>query len=75
MSAEFNVGIRRSYLVRNKIFGGIGILWGGSLLFRWLTSGPTGSGSSAYQAGQSGAVFFGTLMFAVGLYYFFRKSE
>ncbi|GHT93444.1 hypothetical protein FACS1894116_05460 [Betaproteobacteria bacterium] len=59
--------------MRNKTFGGIGILWGGAILFRWLTSGTPDGGSSAYQAGQSGAVIFGALMFIVGLYYFFRK--
>ena len=61
--------------MRNKIFGGIGVLWGGALLFRWLTSGNPGGGSSAYQAGQSGAVIFGALMFFVGLYYVFRKPS
>lgn len=59
--------------MRNKIFGGIGILWGGALLFRWLTSGTSSGGSSAYQAGQSVAVIFGALMLVAGLYYFFRK--
>ena len=59
--------------MRNKIFGGIGILWGGALVFRWLTAGTPSGGSSAYQAGQSGAVIFGALMLLVGLYYFFRK--
>ena len=59
--------------MRNKIFGGIDILWGGALLFRWLTSGTSSGGSSAYQAGQSVAVIFGALMLVAGLYYFFRK--
>jgi hypothetical protein len=61
--------------MRNKIFGGIGVLWGGAVLFRGLTSGSTAGGSSAYQAGQSGALIFGALMFAVGTYYVFRKSS
>ena len=61
--------------MRNKIFGGIGILWGGALVFRWLTSGTPGGGSSAHQAGQSGAVVFGALMLLAGLYYFFRKPS
>jgi hypothetical protein len=38
-------------LVRNKIFNGIGILWGGGILFNWLFSGSQASGSSAYQSG------------------------
>jgi LPXTG-motif cell wall-anchored protein len=36
-------------------------------------SGTPAAGSSAYQAGQSGAVIFGALMLVAGLYYFFRK--
>ncbi len=59
--------------MRNRIFGAIGVLWGGAILFRWLTSGNPTGGSSAYQAGQSGAVIFGALMFAVGMYYVLRK--
>ena len=59
--------------MRNRIFGGIGVLWGGALVLRWLTSGTSASGSSAYQAGQSGAVVFGGLMLLTGLYYLLRK--
>ena len=61
--------------MRNKIFGGIGILWGGAVLFRWFTSSTPNGGSSAYQAGQSVAVIFGALMLVAGLYYFFRKPS
>ena len=58
--------------MRNKIFGAIGTIWGGAILFNWLTStGP--SGSAAYQGGSTAAVFFGSVMFCVGLYYFFKK--
>jgi hypothetical protein len=58
--------------MRNKIFGGIGIIWGGAILFHWLTSSPTGS--AAYQGGQTGAAVFGAVMFGAGLYYFFKKQ-
>jgi hypothetical protein len=61
--------------MRDKIFGGIGILWGGAVVFRWLTSGTPDIGSSAYRGGQSGAVVFGVLMLIAGLYYFFRKPS
>ena len=61
--------------MRNKIFGGIGILWGGGLVFRWLFSSSPSTGSSAYQSGQSGAVVFGLIMLLAGLYYFFKKSS
>lgn len=61
--------------MRNKVFGGIGVLWGGALLVRWLmTDSPASVGSSAYQSGQSTAVVFGVLLLVVGLYYFFKKS-
>lgn len=58
--------------MRNKIFGGVGILWGGAILVRWFMSG-TGAGSDAYQAGQSTAVIFGALLLIAGFYYFFKK--
>ncbi len=61
--------------MRNKIFGVIGVLWGGAILFRWLTSGNPSGSSSAYQAGQSGAAIFGALMFGVGMYCILRKPS
>jgi hypothetical protein len=58
--------------MRNRIFGGIGILWGGAILLqRFIADSPQGSG--AYQSGQSAAVVFGAAMLVAGLYYFFRK--
>ena len=53
--------------IRNKIFGGIGIVWGGALLVRWLIADAPVGGSTAYQSGQSGAVLFGTAMLVAGL--------
>ena len=61
--------------MRNKIFGGIGILWGGAIVLRWLVTDTSAAGNAAYQTGQSGAVLFGVLMFAAGLYAFFKKSS
>jgi hypothetical protein len=61
--------------MRDKIFGGIGILWGGAVVFRWLTSGTPDIGSSAYQTGHSGGVALAALMLMLGLYYFFRKPS
>lgn len=60
--------------MRNKIFGGIGIVWGGALLARWLMADAPVAGTAAYQSGQSGAVLFGAAMWVAGLYYFFKKS-
>ncbi len=59
--------------MRNKVFGGIGALWGGAILANWALGGTSGGGSAAYQSGQSGAVVFGAIMFAVGVYYLIKK--
>lgn len=61
--------------MRDKIFGGIGILWGGAIVGRWLLVGIEAKGSSAYQAGQGGAVIFGLGLLLAGLYYFFKKPK
>ena len=60
--------------MRNKIFGGIGILWGGAIVLRWLVT-DTAAGNAAYQTGQSGAVLFGLLLLGVGLYTYFKKAS
>lgn len=61
--------------MRHKIFAGIGILWGGSIVVRWLLVDKPASANSAFQAGQNGAVIFGALMLVVGLYYYFKKPN
>jgi hypothetical protein len=54
--------------MRNIIFGGIGVLWGGGiLLYSFLGSAPRAQG--AYGAGQSAATLFGLLLFIAGLFY------
>jgi len=59
--------------MRNKIMGGIGVIWGGAVLLRaLLLGGPSGSG--AYQVGQTGALVFGVLLLVAGLYYFFKAA-
>jgi hypothetical protein len=60
--------------MRNRIFGGIGVLWGGAILIRsFLQRGPSGSG--AYAAGQTTALIFGALLFLVGLYYLIKGGR
>jgi len=61
--------------MRNKIFGAIGIIWGGAILLNWLMSNASTTGSAAYQGGHSAAVVFGAVMFCAGLYYFFKKPR
>lgn len=60
--------------MRNKIFGTIGVLWGGAILANGIL-GQSPQGSEAYQAGQTGAFVFGGLMFTAGIYYFFKKPK
>ena len=60
--------------MRNRIFGGIGVLWGGAILANWLLA-DTPSGSAAYNAGTTAGVVFGAIMFVAGLYYLFRNSS
>ena len=61
--------------MKNKILGSIGILWGGSIVVRWLLSGSGSSGNAAYDAGHTSAVVFGAVMLVVGLYYVFKKQS
>lgn len=60
--------------MRDKIFGTIGIVWGGaivaSLFFRDV---PSGTG--AYNAGRVVGFLFGAAMFAAGVYYVFFKPS
>lgn len=60
--------------MRNKIFGLIGMLWGGSSVLYGIF-GPAKLGSEAYQAGQNAGFAFGVLMFIVGAYYFFKTKK
>lgn len=60
--------------MRNKIFGAIGVIWGGAILANGLF-GQTSQGSDAYQAGQSGALVFGGVLLVAGIYYFFKKTK
>lgn len=68
--------------MRNKIFGGVGILWGGFILVNWLlfgTSSAPGHTNAAYRTGytmgQWGAHIFGVALLIAGLYYFFKKPK
>jgi len=57
--------------MRNRIFGGIGVIWGGAILVYSLMKGvPQGQG--AYAAGQTGGMIFGGLLFVVGVYYLIK---
>ena len=59
--------------MKNRIFGVIGVLWGGGLVVSNFLHGVQGEG--AYASGQKTAVIFGGLMFCVGLYYLVKGGK
>jgi hypothetical protein len=60
--------------MRNKIFGLIGVLWGGGILVSAFLRDPPG-GSDAYVAGNTAGLVFGSLLFIVGGYYLFKRAR
>lgn len=61
--------------MRQRIVGGIGVVWGGLILMNRLLSGGPAPGNRSYVAGQNVALAFGVLLFAVGLYYVLKKPS
>jgi len=61
--------------VRNKIFGAIGALWGGSIVLNWLVADRPVNVNADYQAGLDAAVVFGFLMMIAGIYYLLKRSS
>jgi hypothetical protein len=60
--------------MRNRIFGAIGVIWGGLMLVSaFMRGGPQGSG--AYHAGQTGALAFAALLVLVGGYYLLKGGK
>jgi hypothetical protein len=60
--------------MRNRIFGAIGVIWGGLMLVSaLLRGGPQGSG--AYAAGQNAALVFAVLLVLVGGYYLAKGGK
>jgi len=55
--------------MRNRIFGAIGVVWGGLLLLGRLASDRPGDGPAAYTAGQTAALIFAPLLLVVGFFY------
>ncbi len=56
------------YAMRNYIFGGIGVVWGGAILLSYLLGFNQIRGNGAYSAGQYLGIIFGVLLFAAGIY-------
>jgi hypothetical protein len=60
--------------MRNRIFGAIGVVWGGLMLVSaYLRGGPQGSGS--YAAGQTGALVFAVLLVLMGGFYLMKGGR
>lgn len=67
------LGRKRRSPVRNRIFGAIGVLWGGAMLTRaYFGGGPEGTG--AYRNGQITAVVFAALLVLIGGYYLIKGN-
>lgn len=60
--------------MRNKIFGGIGVVWGGLIVANGLLSGRA-AGSAAYETGQTTGLIIGAIMLLAGLYYIFKRPN
>ena len=58
--------------MRNRIFGVIGVVWGGFVLLNSLAGGNPPSDDTAFRTGQNLAVGFGALLFVAGLYYLIK---
>ena len=53
---------------RSRIFGLIGVFWGGAVLLKGLVGGSSGA-SGTYAAGQGAGTVFGAILLIVGAYY------
>src|SRR5262245_51137077 len=62
-------------MTRNRIFGLIGVLWGGAILIGRLVAAPAAPGGGAYGAGQSAGLIFAILLLGVGAYFLFKKPK
>jgi hypothetical protein len=60
--------------MRNRLWGLIGVVWGGAIVLRRLfLESPAPESGGAYAAGQTVGVLFGMVMVAIGLYYLVKK--
>jgi hypothetical protein len=62
--------------MRNRIWGLIGILWGGTIVLRRLfADSPSTDQGGAYGAGQIVGVMLGMVMVLIGCYYLLEKRS
>jgi hypothetical protein len=55
--------------MRNRIFGAIGVVWGGFISYNNLTREWEPAPNASYRVGQYIGLGLGILMFVAGLYY------
>ena len=60
--------------MRDKIFGSIGVLWGGAIVISAFVR-DLPQGSPEYVRGQMMGFAFGALLFVVGAYYLLRRRK
>ncbi|MGH2789004.1 MAG: hypothetical protein ACRDJV_14040 [Actinomycetota bacterium] len=60
---------------RDIVFGTIGLIWGSLIVISGIFKSVDASASTAYNAGQVGAVIFGALFALAGFYYRRRGHE
>lgn len=62
--------------MRNIIFGGIGVVWGGGVVLYSLLSGSDIKvGNGAYAGGKIGGMILGVLLLLAGGYYLFNGIQ
>jgi hypothetical protein len=62
----------------NRIFGGIGVVWGTAVLVNWITKflkGEFPRGSSGFVVGNYIGLLFAVLLVGVGMYYLLKGSS
>lgn len=70
----FRLDLDSNRTMRNKVFGVIGILWGGGITVRLLL-GKVQTGNGAYGAGLIIGQMMGVMMLIAGLYAVFKPSD
>jgi hypothetical protein len=60
--------------MRDKIFGTIGLVWGGAIVLSTLVRGLP-SPDTSYSAGQFGAFLFGLMLLGVGAWTLRRPAK
>jgi hypothetical protein len=60
-------------MTRNRVFGLIGVLWGGAIIIGRVLGLSAASGTGAYAAGQVAGLGFGILLLIVGAYFLAKK--